>query len=89
MEALEVKEIKKLENSFKVDTEISGNYVVLNFKKNVVGTPFDILVDEDYLFTATVGKKGNIKIKQDIELATIIINAMKKNIPIYARIRQE
>lgn len=89
VEALEVKEIKKLENSFKVDTEISGNYVVLNFKKNVVGTPFDILVDEDYLFTATVGKKGNIKIKQDIELATIIINAMKKNIPIYARIRQE
>jgi ATPase len=89
VEALEVKEIKKMENSFKVDTEISGNYVVLNFKKNVVGTPFDILVDEDYLFTATVGKKGNIKIKQDIELATIIINAMKKNIPIYARIRQE
>ncbi|ADZ08871.1 PilT protein domain protein [Methanobacterium lacus] len=89
VEALEVKEIKKLENSFKVNAEISGNYVVLNFKKNVVGTPFDILVDEDYLFTATVGKKGNIKIKQDIELATIIINAMKKNIPIYARIRQE
>jgi ATPase len=89
VEALEVKEIKKMENSFKVDTEISGNYVVLNFKKNVVGTPFDILVDEDYLFTATVGKKGNIKIKQDIELATIIVNAMKKNIPIYARIRQE
>ncbi|MTK64394.1 MAG: ATPase, partial [Methanobacterium sp.] len=89
VEALEVKEIKKMENSFKVDTEISGNYVVLNFKKNVVGTPFDILVDDDYLFTATVGKKGNIKIKQDIELATIIVNAMKKNVPIYARIRQE
>lgn len=89
VEALEIKESKEPEDSFKVDTEISGNYVVLNFKKNVVGTPFDILVNDDYLFTATVGKKGNIKIKRDIELATIIVNAMKKNIPIYARIRQE
>lgn len=89
VEALEVKESEESEDSFKVDTEISGNYVVLNFKKNVVGTPFDILVNDDYLFTATVGKKGNIKIKRDIELATIIVNAMKKNIPIYARIRQE
>jgi len=89
VEALEVRESKESEDSFKVDTEISGNYVVLNFKKNVVGTPFDILVNDDYLFTATVGKKGNIKIKRDIELATIIVNAMKNNIPIYARIRQE
>ena len=74
---------------FPVDTEISGNYVVLIFRKDTVGTPFDILVENEYLFTATVGKKGNIKIKKDIELATIIINAMKKDIPIYARIRNE
>ena len=63
--------------------------MVLNFRKETVGTPFDILVEDEYLFTATVGKKGNIKIKKDIELATIIINAMKKNVPIYARIRKE
>ncbi|MEN6591826.1 MAG: PINc/VapC family ATPase, partial [Methanobacterium sp.] len=29
-----------------VDVEIAGNYVVLNFDKEFVGTPFDILVDE-------------------------------------------
>ncbi|HHX99876.1 MAG TPA: Flp pilus assembly complex ATPase component TadA [Methanothermobacter sp.] len=72
-----------------VKLEMSGNYVVLNFGKDVVGTPFDILVDEDYLFTATVGKKGTIKIKKDIELAKIIINAEKNNHPIQARIRRE
>lgn len=72
-----------------VDVELAGNYVVLNFDKDVVGTPFDILVDGDYLFTATVGKKGNIKIKKDIELANIILKALKKNIPIMARLRKE
>ncbi len=72
-----------------VDVEIAGNYVVLNFDKEFVGTPFDILVDEDYLFTATVGKKGNIKIKKDIELANIILGALKQNRPILARLRNE
>jgi ATPase len=72
-----------------VDVEIAGNYVVLNFDKEFVGTPFDILVDEDYLFTATVGKKGNIKIKKDIELAKIILDALKQNRPILARLRNE
>ncbi len=86
---VEALEVKKPANEFSVDTEIAGNYVVLNFKKETVGTPFDILVEDEYLFTATVGKKGNIKIKKDIELATIIINAMKRNVPIYARIRNE
>ena len=82
-------EVPENEDMFPVNTELSGNYVVLNFRKNTVGTPFDILVENEYLFTATVGKKGNIKIKKDIELATIIINAMKMDIPIYARIRNE
>jgi len=82
-------EIKQNKNIFPVETELSGNYVILNFKKQTIGTPFDILVDKEYIFTATVGKKGNIKIKKDIELATIIINAMKRKIPVYARIRKE
>jgi ATPase len=82
-------EEQEAEDMFPVNTEISGNYVVLNFRKDTVGTPFDILVENEYLFTATVGKKGTIKIKKDIELATIILNAMKRDIPIYARLRNE
>jgi ATPase len=81
--------VKEPEDMFTVNTELAGNYVVLNFKKDNVGTPFDIMVEDEYLFTATVGKKGTIKIRKDIELATIIIKAMKRNIPIYARIRND
>ena len=86
VEPLEIKQIKDM---FPVETELSGNYVILNFQKDTVGTPFDILVEDEYLFTVTVGKKGNIKIKKDIELASIVIRAMKRDIPIYARIRKE
>ena len=82
-------QIPEVDDMFPVNTEISGNYVVLNFRKDTVGTPFDILVEDEYLFTATVGKKGTIKIKKDIELATIILKAMKRDIPIYARLRKE
>lgn len=80
---------KKRDDVFEIPVEMSGNYVELNFGKNAVGTAFDIIVENDYLFTATVGKKGSIKIKKDIELAEIIIAALKRNIPISARIRTE
>ncbi|HEX3012846.1 MAG TPA: PINc/VapC family ATPase, partial [Methanobacterium sp.] len=77
------------EETFGVDVELSGNYVVLNFGKDNIGTPFDILVKNEYLFTATVGKKGTIKIKKDIELAGIILDALKRGISIEARVRNE
>lgn len=81
--------IKQIEEKYNVDVELAGNYVILNFGKDNIGTPFDILVDGDYLFTATVGKKGTIKIKKDIELATIILDAIQSGTPIEARIRNE
>ncbi|MDP2835663.1 MAG: PINc/VapC family ATPase [Methanobacteriaceae archaeon] len=76
-----------MEDQIEIPVELSGNYVVLNFGKDAIGTSFDIIVEEEYLFTATVGKKGSIKIKKDIELADIIIKALKRNIPVSARIR--
>jgi len=82
-------ELKEIEEKISVNAELAGNYVVLNFGKEAIGTPFDILVDDEYLFTATVGKKGTIKIKKDIELADIIIKALKTNKPILARLRQD
>ncbi len=90
VDPLESKGIAKKRNDvFEIPVEMSGNYVELNFGKNAVGTAFDIIVEDDYLFTATVGKKGSIKIKKDIELAEIIIAALKRNMPISARIRTE
>lgn len=86
---VESQQARTIDNVTGVNVELSGNYVIINFNKESVGTPYDILVDDDYLFTATVGKKGNIKIKKDIELANIIMDALKTNRPIQARLRRE
>ncbi|MCQ8904219.1 MAG: PINc/VapC family ATPase [Methanothermobacter sp.] len=82
-------EEREIEETVEVPVELAGNYVVLNFGRDAVGVSFDILVDNEYLFTATVGKKGTIKLRRDIELAEIIMEAVKKGIPVRARVRPE
>jgi len=89
--SINIEPLKKVEEKslIKVPVDISGNYVVLEFGKDSIGVSYDILIDDEYLFTATVGKKGTIKIKKDIELAEMILNAMKEGVPIKARLRSE
>ncbi|MGB9845422.1 PINc/VapC family ATPase [Methanothermobacter tenebrarum] len=89
--SINIEPLKKVEEKglIKVPVDISGNYVVLEFGKDSIGVSYDILIDEEYLFTATVGKRGTIKIKKDIELAEMILDAVKKGVPIKARVRSE
>ncbi|MDI3484505.1 MAG: ATPase [Methanobacteriaceae archaeon] len=89
--SINIEPLKKVEEKglIKVPVDISGNYVVLEFGKDSIGVSYDILIDDEYLFTATVGKKGTIKIKKDIELAEMILNAMREGVPIKARLRSE
>ncbi|MCD7781902.1 MAG: PINc/VapC family ATPase [Methanosphaera sp.] len=82
-------EIKDIDSTIPINVSVSGNYLSLNFKKEDIGSSYDIIVEDVYLFTATVGKKANIRLKKNIEMAEIIIKAMKKNEPIYARLRNE
>ncbi|MGB9838103.1 PINc/VapC family ATPase [Methanothermobacter sp.] len=82
-------EERELEETVEVPVELAGNYVVLNFGRDAVGVSFDILVEDEYLFTATVGKKGTIKLRRDIELADIIMEAVKRDVPVRARVRPE
>ena len=82
-------EIKDIESKVPINVNVSGNYLSLNFLKEDIGSSYDIIVEDEYLFTATVGKKANIRLKKDIEMAEIIIKAMKKDEPVYARLRNE
>ncbi|QUH22283.1 Flp pilus assembly complex ATPase component TadA [Methanobacterium alkalithermotolerans] len=86
---IEPLESRKREDIFEIPVEITGNYMVLNFGKDAIGVAFDIIVEKEYLFTATVGKKGTIKIKKDMELADIIKHALDKNKAVLARVRPE
>ncbi len=86
---IEPLESRKREDIFEIPVEITGNYMVLNFGKDAIGVAFDIIVEKEYLFTATVGKKGTIKIKKDMELADIIKQALDKNKAVLARVRPD
>ena len=77
------------EEELNVSIELTKKFIVFNFGKDNVGNSFDIFIKDTYLFTATVGKKGTIRIKRDMELANIVLNAMKRNIPIIYYIRSD
>ncbi len=82
-------ELKEIDNKIPINVTVSGNYLSLNFSKEDIGSSYDILVKDEYIFTATVGKKANIRLKKNIDVGEIILNSMKKNDPIYARLRNE
>ena len=52
-----------------------------------MGRSFDILIEDDFLFTATVGKKGSVKLNKNLDMADAIINAMKEDARIIAKVR--
>ncbi len=63
------KKIEKIEiSSFIPAIERSKKYVVLTVKE-LSGETVDVYSGDDYLFTATVGRKGDVKIGKDTEAA--------------------
>lgn len=82
-------DLKEIDKKIPINVNVSGNYLSLNFLKEDIGSSYDIIVEDEYLFTATVGKKANIRLKKDIEMAEIIIKAMKKGEPVYGRLRND
>lgn len=77
----------KFSKEFEVPYEISKKHLTLNFGNEYIGSEVDILANDEYLFTATIGKKGIIRLKRDLELADILLDAISMNIPIIARLR--
>jgi ATPase len=55
-------------SSFAPSVERSKKYVVLTVR-GLAGETVDVYSGEDYLFTATVGRKGDVKIGKDTEAA--------------------
>ncbi|MCL2115700.1 MAG: PINc/VapC family ATPase [Methanobrevibacter sp.] len=80
-------ESKEFSKEFQLAYEISKKHVSLNFGNEYTGSEFDVLANDEYLFTATVGKKGIIRLRKDLELADILLEAISLNFPIMARLR--
>jgi len=77
-------EYKKSGKEFDVDVIQTKKQVILKIGRDNHGEDFDIYIGEDYLFTATTSRKGEIKIKKDGDLSDIILYAVDLDLKIVA-----
>lgn len=77
----------EVSNDFKVPCHVNKKGVNLEFPRETIGRGYDIFIGEDYLFTATVGKSGLIKLRRGLDLTDILLDAIDENIGIYAKKR--
>ncbi len=60
------------------------NYITLRFGKSNAGKMVKVYANGEYLFTATVSKKGEIKISKSTELGEILMDVLYSGGEIYA-----
>jgi ATPase len=63
----------------------TGAYVVLSFESRIAGKNANIYVDNEYLFSATIGRAGQIKVSKDSDLGKVLLRAItnKKEIKVF------
>ena len=67
----------KHEINYKVSE--TGGYVLIGVHKKHISTNVDIYKGEEYLFSATVGKKSSVKVKKKCELGNKVLQASALN----------
>jgi ATPase len=82
VEVIDEKPINKA--PFEVDTLHTKKQLILELGRENGRKNFDIFIGDEYLLTATTSKKGEIKIKRNIELSDFIIEALEFGLKITA-----
>ncbi|KZX15862.1 type II/IV secretion system protein [Methanobrevibacter cuticularis] len=80
---------KKGNELFEASYEISKSHLILDIGYEHIGEEFDVIVNEEYLFTATVGKKGLIRLKQGLEIVDFLLEAIDLGIPLMVKLRSK
>ncbi len=77
--------VESLGKEINFDAGETGAYIVLNFDKRFAGKNANVYVEEEYLFTATIGREGNIKVSKGSDLGKSLIRgiATKKTIGVF------
>jgi len=77
--------IESLGKEVKFDVGESGAYIILSFNKTLRGENANTYIEDEYLFTATVGKSGQIRISKSSDLGKKLLNALaaKKKIKVF------
>ncbi|MAG52563.1 MAG: ATPase [Nanoarchaeota archaeon] len=71
----ELTEIKKEKNEVEFEIIERKNSIII-FIKDHVGKPADIFIDDEFLLSAIVGKKGDIKIHKRSDIGESILNGL-------------
>lgn len=82
VEVIEQKPVDK--TPFEIDIIHTRKQMILDLGRENGRQNFDILINGDYLLTATTSKKGEIKIKNGIELSDFILEAIEMGLEITA-----
>ena len=72
---------------FELYPEIRKDHLVLPIGKKFVGSSFDILLEDKYMFTATVGKRGYVKLHKNLDLTEEIMDGLDNGLRVVARVR--
>jgi ATPase len=77
--------IESLGNEIKFDFNETGAYVVFSFDKKYAGKNANIYVEDEYLFSATIGRAGQIKVSKDSDIGKAMLRAIatKKTIKVF------
>jgi len=69
----------------KFDIHETGAYIVFSFEKRIAGKNANVYIENEYLFTATVGRTGQIKVSKDSDLGKVLLRAIttKKLISVF------
>jgi ATPase len=63
------------------DISLKKKHIVVT-APDMAGVDVDVIVDGEYLFTATVGRRGDIRIIKDSEIGERLLRAFQKNLKI-------
>ena len=77
--------VESLGKEIKFNIQETGGYVVFAFKKKKAGKNANVYIDNEYLFSATIGRSGQIKVSKSSELGKSLIGALttKRQINIF------
>lgn len=71
--------IKELRRPMKFDVSENPNYIVLHVNKGLINKSLNISIENEFLTSAIVGNKGEIRINKKSEIGKTLLNALDHN----------
>ncbi len=77
--------VESLGRETKFEINETGAYMVFSFEKHISGKNANVYIEDEYLFSATVGRSGQIKISKNSDIGKSLIRAItnKKDIKVF------